>query len=126
MLVYRQVKELEDAGAFAAEIEVVPERVATEISKRTSMILLSMGAGAGCDAQYLFSTDVLGYTAGHTPRHAKVYRNFADEFDRLQRERVAAFGELAADIISGAYPKENHKVGINDAEFNEFLNRIDG
>jgi 3-methyl-2-oxobutanoate hydroxymethyltransferase len=120
MLVYRQVKELEAAGAFAAEIEVVPERVATEIAKRTSLTLLSMGAGAGCDAQYLFSTDMLGYTDGHTPRHAIQYRNFRAELDRLQAERIAAFTEFSADVTSGAYPTSSHMVGIEDAQFAAF------
>src|SRR5277367_5377111 len=54
MQVYAHVKQLEAAGAVAAEIEVVPARVASEISKRTSLVLMSMGAGSGCDAQYLF------------------------------------------------------------------------
>ena len=58
-------KRLEAAGAIGAEIEVVPARVAAEISKRTSLVLLSMGAGAGADAQYLFAEDVLGYSRGH-------------------------------------------------------------
>jgi 3-methyl-2-oxobutanoate hydroxymethyltransferase len=120
-LVYEQVKTLEAAGAFAAEIEVVPERVATEIAKRTSLVLLSMGAGEGCDAQYLFSTDILGYTDGHTPRHAKQYRNFAAEFQRLQAERTTAFGEFAADVGSGAYPSSEHNVKIDDAELEAFV-----
>ena len=38
-----------------------------------------MGAGAGCDAQYLYSHDILGYTDRHTARHAKVYRDFKGE-----------------------------------------------
>lgn len=50
MLVYQQVKDLEAAGAIAAELEVVPDRVAAEISKRTKMLMLSMGAGSGGDA----------------------------------------------------------------------------
>ena len=87
-------------GRSAAEIEVVPARVAAEISKRTSLFLMSMGAGSGCDAQYLFAEDVLGYSRGHQPRHAKVYRNFRAEYDRLQRERVAAFKEFRADVES--------------------------
>jgi 3-methyl-2-oxobutanoate hydroxymethyltransferase len=45
----------------------VPVEVADEISKRTSILVWSMGAGAGCDAQYLFSNDILGYTEGHIP-----------------------------------------------------------
>jgi 3-methyl-2-oxobutanoate hydroxymethyltransferase len=126
MLVYRQVKDLEAAGAFAAELEVVPERVAAEISRRTSLLLLSMGAGRGCDAQYLFAEDVLGYTRGHQPRHAKVYRNFRAEYDRLQQERIAAFREFAADVDSGNYPEEKHLVPIADGEFAAFMERLPG
>jgi 3-methyl-2-oxobutanoate hydroxymethyltransferase len=58
LLVWRQVKALEEAGAFSAEIEVVPADVASAISRRTSLFMISMGAGAGCDAQYQFATDV--------------------------------------------------------------------
>jgi 3-methyl-2-oxobutanoate hydroxymethyltransferase len=124
LLVYRQVMELQQAGAFCAEIEVVPERVASEISRRTSLLLLSMGAGAGCDAQYLFAEDVLGANRGHVPRHAKVYRDFSAEYDRLQRERVAAFTEFADDVRSGAYPARGHAVAIADDEFQAFLSRL--
>jgi 3-methyl-2-oxobutanoate hydroxymethyltransferase len=125
MLVYRQVRDLERAGAFAAEIEVVPERVASEISRRTSLLLLSMGAGRGCDAQYLFAEDVLGFTEGHRPRHAKVYRDFRSEFARLQRERIAAFLEFSNDVRVGAYPAAEHLVGIADTEFEAFLAEMD-
>jgi 3-methyl-2-oxobutanoate hydroxymethyltransferase len=124
-LVYQQVKDLEAAGAFAAEIEVVPERVAREIAKRTGLLLLSMGAGTGCDAQYLFSTDILGYTDGHTPRHAKVYRDFRSEYDRLQRERVRAFGEFAGDVDNGTYPGPEHQLAIPDDEFQTFTDYLE-
>lgn len=124
--VWRQTKALEEAGAFAAEIEVVPAEVATEISQRTSLLMLSMGAGSGCDAQYLFAEDVLGQNRGHYPRHAKVYRNFAAEFDRLQQERIAAFREYAEDARSGAYPQKAHLVGMAPNELDEFLNTIGG
>ncbi len=124
MKVYNDVKALESAGAFAAELEVVPDRVAAEISKRTSMLMLSMGAGTGGDAQYLFAEDVLGYTRGHRPRHAKVYRNFRAEYDRLQEERIAAFKEFGADVESGAYPGPEHLVPIDDKEFEAFMAKL--
>ncbi|MEY4884495.1 MAG: hypothetical protein RIS34_2349 [Pseudomonadota bacterium] len=120
LLVWQQVKALEDAGAFAAEIEVVPAEVASLISARTSLVMISMGAGAGCDAQYLFASDVLGTNRGHVPRHAKVYRNFAAEYDRLQIERVAAFREYQQDIANGAYPQPVHQVGITPEELARF------
>lgn len=124
MKVFHDVKQLEAAGAFAAELEVVPDRVATEISRRTPMLMLSMGSGTGGDAQYLFAEDVLGYTRGHRPRHAKVYRDFRAEYDRLQRERIAAFKEYAEDVATGAYPERGHLVPIADAEFEAFLVRL--
>lgn len=105
-----EVQAYEAAGAFAVEIEVVPVEVASAISARVGILLWSMGSGPGCDVQYLFSEDILGMNRGHLPRHAKVYRNFAAEFDRLQRERVAAYGEFIADVASGAYPEDRHVV----------------
>lgn len=126
--VYEQVKALEAAGAFAAEIEVVPPAVTAEIATRTSLVLFSMGAGVGGDAQYLFAEDILGHTRGHRPRHAKVYRDFDAEFERLQRERVAAFGEFRTDVASGAYPQPEHLVPVADdvvASFREHLAQLD-
>ena len=57
---------------------------------------------------------MLGYTRGHQPRHAKVYRNFRAEYDRLQQERIAAFKEFRADVEPRRYPEEKHLVPIAD------------
>ena len=119
------VRKYEAAGAFGAEIEVVPVEVAQEISRRTHLFMISMGAGTGCDAQYLFAEDVLGQNRGHMPRHSKVYRNFAAEFERLQSERIAAFREYVADVESGAYPEPRHVVRMNPGEFEAFKRRLD-
>ncbi|MEM6729714.1 MAG: 3-methyl-2-oxobutanoate hydroxymethyltransferase [Pseudomonadota bacterium] len=128
MGLYREVKAYEDAGAFAIELEVVPEKVATAISARTSLLVWSMGAGAGCDAQYLFASDILGAveeSGGRIPRHAKAYRDFQAEFDRLQRERVAAFGEFRDDVASGAFPAADHLVPMADGEWEAFAEALD-
>ena len=121
---YEEVRAYESAGAFAVEIEVVPEEVASEISRRVGILLWSMGAGAGCDAQYLFASDILGYTDGHVPRHSKVYRDFAAEYARLQTERVAAFREFVSDVESGAYPEEGHLVRMAPEELSVFRQRL--
>jgi len=124
MEIFEAVRQLEAAGAIGAEIEVVPVEVAEAISKRTSLIMLSMGAGTGCDAQYLFAEDILGTNRGHMPRHSKVYRNFAAEYDRLQQERIAAFREYVADVESRAYPEEKHIVRMPSDELKAFLDRL--
>jgi 3-methyl-2-oxobutanoate hydroxymethyltransferase len=123
--VMNHVRKLEEIGAFGAELEVVPDRVAAEIAKRTNLVLLGMGAGPDADAQYLFAEDVLGYTRGHKPRHAKTYRNFRAELDRLQAERTAAFREFKADVDNGTYPAPEHIVPISDEEFEAFVTALD-
>lgn len=112
--VWKQVKAFEAAGAFAVEMEVVAANLAAEITKRTSMLTISLGSGRGCDAQYLFSADLLGENRGHIPRHAKTYRNFAAEHDRLQEERIAAYAEYIADVTSGAFPGSQHAVEMDE------------
>ncbi|MES0151349.1 hypothetical protein NKJ95_29825 [Mesorhizobium sp. M0012] len=67
------------------------------------MIMLGTSAGP----MPTRSEDMLGHTAGHRPRHAKTYRNFAAEYERLQRERIAAYRELASDVQTGAYPSRS-------------------
>lgn len=117
----------ERAGAIAVEIEVVPPEVAAEISRRMKRLSLwSMGSGGGCDAQYLFAMDILGEHKGHTPRHSKVYRNFAAEYDRLQAERIAAFTEFRQDVEQGAFPSDRYLVKMDAAELAAFRARLPG
>jgi 3-methyl-2-oxobutanoate hydroxymethyltransferase len=121
LALYGECQAYEAAGAFAVEIEVVPEEVATEISRRMQTLLLwSMGSGAGCDVQYLFAMDILGEHKGKMPRHSKVYRNFAAEYDRLQRERVAAFSEFRQDVERGAFPEDRYILRMDPSELDAF------
>lgn len=126
-LVWQQVKALEEAGAFAAEIEVVPHSITQAIAERTNLFLISMGAGAAGHAQYLFTDDVLGQNRGHIPRHAKVYADFATEYDRLQEKRVAAMSAFAADVHDGSYPAPQHLVDSESevvAAFRDWLDQV--
>lgn len=123
--VWNAVQALEDAGAFAAEIEVVPAAVATAISTRTSLVMISMGSGSGCDAQYLFSTDVLGTNTGHVPRHAKAYADLETELARIQNLRVEAFASYVGEVANGVFPDESRLVSIEDDELALFLSELE-
>lgn len=126
LALYHECLAYEAAGAFAVEIEVVPEEVATQISRRMKRLLLwSMGSGAGCDAQYLFAMDILGEHREKMPRHSKAYRDFAAEHDRLQRERVAAFTEFRDDVTSGRFPEDRHILRMDGNELTDFTKRLD-
>lgn len=122
--IWEDIVELQDAGAFAAEIEVVPEAIAQAIKQHTSLFLLGMGAGSGAHAQYLFSEDVLGTNSGHVPRHAKIYANFAAKLAQLQQERIEVYQHYATDVGQGVYPAAEHKVQIHAdlaQAFNDWL-----
>src|SRR3954449_3930544 len=112
---YDQLKALENAGAYAAELELVPHQLASYMCRRTSMLLMSLGSGSGCDSQFLFSDDILSDYDERIPRHAKAYRNFLKEYQRLQEERIAAFKEYVEDVKKGAFPEAKHLVAMDEA-----------
>ncbi|MEM7734688.1 MAG: 3-methyl-2-oxobutanoate hydroxymethyltransferase [Deinococcota bacterium] len=118
--VYEKTIAYQEAGAIAVEIEVVPHQVATEISKRVDILVISMGSGSGCDAQYLFATDILGTNTGHVPRHAKEYEDFKTEYARLYRRSVTAFKEFKEDVAASVYPAEQHQVDMASQELEAF------
>ena len=123
--VLKHTLELQEAGAIGVELEVVPPKVAEVITKKVEIMTLSMGSGSGCDGQYLFANDVLGYTQGHIPRHARIYRDFKKEYARLQEERVNAFKEFHKDTIEKNFNDPKITVGIQDKEFEKFLTLIE-
>lgn len=126
LALWHHVQKLQEIGVFAAELEVVPDRVGKFLTENSSLVMLGMGAGKYADAQYLFSEDVCGYGTNRTPRHGKVYRNLAPDLERIQRERVAAFVEFKADVDSGGYPAPQHTVPIEEKEFGDFLKSVKG
>jgi 3-methyl-2-oxobutanoate hydroxymethyltransferase len=121
---YDDMKALESAGAYAAELEVVPHQLATFLASETSMILMSLGSGTGCDTQFLFSDDILGDYDERLPRHAKAYRNFRAEMDRLQQERIAAFKEYIAEVQSGAFPAKENLIEDKDGVAKKLRDRL--
>lgn len=123
---WRDTRDLEQAGAVAVEMEVVAEPVATAIAQRTGMTVISMGSGGGCDVQYLFAVDVLGETVGKMPRHARRYADFAAEHAQLQARRVKAFAAYRAAALDGSYPAAPELVTGNRAETEAFRDWLEG
>ena len=122
---YEQMKELENAGAYAAEFEVIPQQLATYLSSKTTMLLMSLGSGTGCDTQFLFSDDILGDYDERLPKHAKAYRNFFAENQRLQNERTAAFSEYIRDVKEGNFPDASNLINMDDELLQEAIRKIE-
>ena len=121
--IYDQTLRLQDAGAFAVEIEIVPFKVAEYISKNAEVFMIGMGSGLGCDAQYLFSEDVLGYNKGHIPRHAKVYSDLAKDYDKIKIKAIEAYKSFKDEVINLKYPENKHDISISESEYSNFTKK---
>ena len=122
--IYNQCQMLRDAGVFAIEIEIVPFKVAEFISKNIDIFMIGMGSGTGCDAQYLFAEDILGYNPGHIPRHAKIYSDIGEDYKRIKNKSIEAFKLFKKDVDDQKYPSEQHDINISDSEFKNFTSKL--
>ena len=119
LALYRACKRLEDAGAFAVEVEVVPAEVLAEITHRSSLITFSIGAGSAGDVQFLFMGDVCG-DSQTPPRHAKAYADLNALRHKIASERIRALTAFREDVESGGYPGPGHTVRMDPVEFDKF------
>ena len=122
--VYNKIKEFERAGAYAVEVEVIPEELLIEISKRTKLLTSSIGAGKGGDIQFLFAEDILGNNPPPYPRHSKQYRQLYKMKEKMQLERVAGFKEFIKDVKTGNFPKTEHVVRASSGLIESFVKAL--
>ncbi|MEQ9487981.1 MAG: 3-methyl-2-oxobutanoate hydroxymethyltransferase [Alphaproteobacteria bacterium] len=107
--IWGHVRDLENAGAYAVELEVVPTEVTRVISENTSLVTSSIGSGPHADVIYQFVQDILGET-DPLPRHAKAYDDFADRYFTLQDARINAIKSFVAEVQAGEFPNTEHVV----------------
>jgi 3-methyl-2-oxobutanoate hydroxymethyltransferase len=88
---------LQDAGAFAVVLEVVPADLAERVSKELVIPTIGIGAGAGTDAQVLVWTDMAGLTPGPGPKFLKKYAD-------LRTVLTDAARAYADEVRNGSYP----------------------
>jgi 3-methyl-2-oxobutanoate hydroxymethyltransferase len=98
-------KLLEDAGAFAVVLELVPREVAGMISKELKMSTIGIGAGVDCDIQVLVLHDLVGMTFGRQPRFVRQYAN-------IRQVMTDAIQSWTQDVKSGAYPNDKESYGL--------------
>jgi 3-methyl-2-oxobutanoate hydroxymethyltransferase len=106
--VYQETIAFQKAGAVSVEMECVAAEIAAEITKRVDILVMSLGSGSGCDGQFLYSVDLLGFLEprfpglgkpyeGPLPRHARRYANLFEEAKR-------GFAAFRADVERGDFP----------------------
>jgi 3-methyl-2-oxobutanoate hydroxymethyltransferase len=92
---------VEKAGAFAVVLEMVPEEVATEVTRQLTIPTIGIGAGRHTDGQILVWSDLLGLNTGRLPRFVTEYLQLAD----LMGNAVEKWRD---DVRSGAFPAEDN------------------
>jgi 3-methyl-2-oxobutanoate hydroxymethyltransferase len=94
-------RTLEEAGAFAVVLEMVPGDVAAEITKTLTIPTVGIGAGVDCDAQVLVWQDMAGLRTGPMARFVKQYAD-------LHAVLLGAAQEYVADVQAGTFPGPEH------------------
>jgi 3-methyl-2-oxobutanoate hydroxymethyltransferase len=99
--VIADARAVQEAGAFAVVMEMVPGDVAEQISKELTIPTIGIGAGAGCDGQVLVWQDAFGLRTGRMARFVKQY---ADVHTVL----LEAARAYADDVRGGTFPAAEH------------------
>ena len=99
--IVEQAKEAEHAGAFAIVFECMASDLAREATAALSIPTIGIGAGPHCDGQVLVFHDLVGLTAGRTPKFVKKYADVRS----VLKDAVAAYAD---EVRRGAYPDSEH------------------
>lgn len=93
----KDIKAVEDAGAFSCIIEYVVAEVAKELTEISGIPTVGIGSGPFCDGQVLVTTDMLGLQTKLKPKAVREYANLGDVM-------VKAFEKYKKDVQSGKFP----------------------
>ena len=110
----RDAQALDEAGAFAVVVELVPTELAKVITDRIKVPTIGIGAGPDCDAQVQVISDILGIYTDFVPRHAKRFVKLAD----AMREGVKGY---VAEVMDGSFPAPEHGSSMEEEVLRELL-----
>ncbi len=105
---------LQEAGAILLVLEMTPDRVAGEITRRLRIPTIGIGAGPACDGQVLVLHDLLGLFDRFTPRFVKQYANLLP----LIEGALAAYRE---DVVQRRFPAAEHTFAMDDAAWTAWM-----
>ncbi len=107
---------VQEAGAFAVVLELVPTELARAITERLRIPTIGIGAGPHTSAEIQVVTDVVGLTQGFTPRHARRF----GEVGKALAEAVTAYRDA---VTSGQFPGEAESSSMDETVLAEVLGR---
>jgi 3-methyl-2-oxobutanoate hydroxymethyltransferase len=111
-------RALEDAGAFAVLLELVPDRVAALITQRArTSFIISLGSGPSAHGQLLIYHDMFGLYPRFKPRMAKVYADAGS----VIRDGLESY---VREVRERAFPQPEHYFGMSDDAYEELCRGI--
>jgi 3-methyl-2-oxobutanoate hydroxymethyltransferase len=105
-------RALEQAGAFAIVLELVPAPLSKLITQKVSIPTIGIGAGPDCDGQVQVISDLLGLFADFVPKHAKQYAKLAGTIR-------TAIADYMGEVKSGSFPTAEHSSTIDESLLEE-------
>ena len=103
--IFKDILELEKAGAYAVVLEAVPREVAHVLSQKVKIPVIGIGAGPDCDGQVQVFHDLLGLYKEFNPKHSRIYANIGDDI-------IEALSNYASDVSSGNFPNDEESFHI--------------
>ena len=117
-------RRLEDAGAYAAEVECVAAEALAAINPLTKLVTHSIGAGSAGDVIFMFLVDICGET-DRPPGHAKAFADLNSIRAHLAVERRRALSDYRQAVMAGAYPDAETTVPMLPGEHEKLLEALD-
>lgn len=94
----REAQALEQAGAFAIVLEMIPDEAGRAVTESLSIPTIGIGAGPYCDGQVLVSYDIFGLYEGNVPSFVKRYAEAGHAISEGTRKYVE-------EVRAGKYPE---------------------
>lgn len=104
-MLIEDAKLLEEAGAFAIVLELIPREIAEIITDELTISTIGIGAGSSCDIQVLVLHDLIGFTFGRQPRFVRQYANVSQVI-------TDAITKWMEDVRSSNYPSKAESYGL--------------
>ena len=108
---------LEEAGAYAVLLEMVPDRVCQIITERAHIPIISLGSGPHADGQLLIFHDMFGLYPRFKPKMAKVYGNAGEVI-------LNGVKQYVREVQDRAFPQPEHGFSIKDDDYDELLGQL--
>lgn len=110
--ILEQAKQIEQAGAFAIVLEMVPEESAKYITENLKIPTIGIGAGKYCSGQILVSDDIFGKFADFTPKFARKYGDMGLLIKNCIRQYVE-------DVHNGRFPSDGEIFNLSEEELRQ-------